>query len=83
MAIGSCRWLCILTRLDKKAEPPPALCCSTSTPPLALPEARACNRQGREDNVPVLSLPFLLQPLPVVWRRTYATATAVAAAPLV
>jgi len=48
MAIGSCRWL--LTRLDEKAEALLLLCFYF---PIALPEAKAGNRQGREDNVPV------------------------------
>ena len=48
MVIDSCRWL--LTRLDEKAEALLLLCFYF---PIALPEAKAGNRQGREDNVPV------------------------------
>jgi hypothetical protein len=48
MVIDSCRWL--LTRLDEKAEALLLLCFYF---PIALPQAKACNRQGREDNVPV------------------------------
>jgi hypothetical protein len=37
MAIASCRW--VITRLDENTEGP-ALCCSASTPPRALPVGR-------------------------------------------
>ena len=63
MVIDSCRWL--LTRLDEKAEALLLLCFYF---PIALPEAKAGNRQGREDNVPVPAVrtrpltPFFIAP---------------------